>query len=308
MALKGISHTFGHTWENCQAVFLTSRLPTYLWHVEWDGVRAVCPFMERAAGDHVDIAKPFGISGFVSSGPCPDLPEVWRSFAEQRGYVCGYLALNPLFDTYAKFPAGETQEYDSVHVLDLKLPEPELWAGIQARRRREIQSIQDSGVEITTSKAALIPFFVKHYSDFMQRKGASSTYAFNNDTLEFLCAQDNVTLTGIGRQSNIDAVVLCAHTEHVGDGLFYVCAPESPNYMSILAWQYALQLKSLGVHAFNQGGGSPGMHASKAKFGGRTYPLRSLKQIYDEQAYHSLCAARGVDPAPDSGYFPAYRA
>jgi hypothetical protein len=64
-ALSGIPHSFFHTWEHSYAMHLTHRLPAYLYCAESEGVRVVCPFIERPIGEYVDIATPYGFSGFA---------------------------------------------------------------------------------------------------------------------------------------------------------------------------------------------------------------------------------------------------
>jgi hypothetical protein len=46
-ALQDIPHAFAHTWESCRAVYLTTRLPTYLYCFEDESARIVCPIAER---------------------------------------------------------------------------------------------------------------------------------------------------------------------------------------------------------------------------------------------------------------------
>lgn len=46
---------------------------------------------------------------------------------------------------------------------------------------------------------------------------------------------------------------------------------------------------------------------SKERFGGMRFPFKSLKQIYNKEAYKELCAEKGIDGNDLSGYFPPYR-
>ena len=46
-ALDGIKHSFGHTWENCYAMQLTTGFKTYLYCFESEHGRVVCPIAER---------------------------------------------------------------------------------------------------------------------------------------------------------------------------------------------------------------------------------------------------------------------
>src|SRR5215216_2711522 len=97
-ALKGIKHTFAHTWENCYAMQLTTGLETYLYCFETGNIRIVCPISERVFQGHVDIVTPNGLPGFVGNSDYPDFSYHWKNFVKRQGYVCGYIGLNPIFD------------------------------------------------------------------------------------------------------------------------------------------------------------------------------------------------------------------
>src|SRR5262245_28427283 len=83
-ALHGISHTFGHTWENCHAMSLSSDYQTFLYRFVSDGVRIVCPIAERWYAGERDIVTPFGFSGFVSFGQSIKFSQAWLGFARER--------------------------------------------------------------------------------------------------------------------------------------------------------------------------------------------------------------------------------
>lgn len=305
-ALTGIAHNFGHTWENCHAVALTTRLPTYLWHLECEGVRVVCPFFERSWQGHVDIAKPFGFSGFVGTSTCPDLARLWRDFARERGYVCGYLGLDPIFQAPGRFDASEVSQYDSVHVIDLSASDEEMWSRLSHNRQYDFRNWQGTSSRIVTARKELAPFFVEQYRPYVERKGAQSHYLFERDTLEFLCGLDNVLMAGIGTTGEISAVMLFVHTAHMSEALLTAYLPGSPSFTGELIWFGAHALKKAGAKAMNVGGGSAGIHEFKRSLGCIERPLHCLRQVYDADKYRRLCAAQGISDS-SGGYFPAYR-
>ena len=96
-ALAGMPHGFGHTWESCHAFSLTTDLPTYLYLAECPEGRVVCPLMERGINGAVDVATPFGFSGFAGRGQIANFAEQWRAFASRERWVCAYVGQNPLF-------------------------------------------------------------------------------------------------------------------------------------------------------------------------------------------------------------------
>lgn len=306
-ALDGIPHTFGHTWVNCHAVSLTTGHRTFLWHLETDGARVACPFIEREWRGAVDIAKPFGFSGFVGNGPCPSLADLWHSFVRERGYVCGYLALNPLLQSPGPFPPAEVMQYDSVHVIPTTGDDARLWSHLSSNRRRELRSWRDVEPRVCQDRDELTRFLLRHFAGDMERKGAAGYYRFNQDTLAVLCASPATFLAGLGPDDEPTSVVLCARTACAGDLLFNVSAPGSPEYSGLLYWHAIRRMRDLGVPWFNLGGGGPAIGEYKRRFGSVVHPLQNLKQVYDPKAYERLCLESGRPTDPASGYFPAYR-
>lgn len=306
-ALKGIPHSFGQTWENCYAVALTSRLPTYLWHLEVEGVRVACPFTERNWEGCIDIAKPYGYSGFVGTDRCPDFAKLWREFACSRGYVCGYLGIDPVFEAPGQFDPAESSQYDRVHLLDLSIPVEQMWLRLSHNRQDDFRDWNEISSRITTVRSEIVPFFVEQFLAYMERKQAAAHYRFTRATLEFLCGLDNVLLMGMRDGDVVTAVALIPYTRYVGEALFTVYAPGTPAYTSVFVWSGALGLRERGVRLMNLGGGTSGMHAFKRSFGTAEKPLRCLRQVYDENVYGRLCLAKGASATSREGYFPAYR-
>src|SRR4029450_10723201 len=96
VALQGIPHGFGHTWDSCHAFSLTTHLPTYLYLAECPEGRVVCPLIERRFLGEADVATPFGFSGFAGRGHCARFGEQWRAFASRQGWICAYVGQNPI--------------------------------------------------------------------------------------------------------------------------------------------------------------------------------------------------------------------
>ncbi|MEX0778980.1 MAG: hypothetical protein WD491_10610 [Balneolales bacterium] len=305
--LEGIPHTFGHTWEHCYAMYLNSGLPTFLYCFEKDDIRVVCPIVERNFGGYKDITKPFGFSGFVANKDCPDFSVYWQDFVRSRGYVCGYLGLNPIFDYGSLFESSEIHAYNNAYVLDLKLSVNELLAGMATKRRQQFNNWDETVSNFILDKSELINFFHEQYDAFLLRKNASAFYYFAPKTLTYLSGLNNVILVGVKLSGKIVAATLFAYTKHMGDALYHASLPGCQKHSAPLLWYGALQLKSLKVPALNLGGGSGGIADFKRRFGAQKRPLRCLKQVYREDINEKLCEGVNVDPTDISGFFPAYR-
>src|SRR4051812_23874008 len=93
--LSGIPPAYAHTWASCHAMHLTTGWPTYLYSWADGDARIVCPIAERGSPGQVDVVTPYGFGGFVGVGVDERAVDAWRHFAEERGYISGYVVLNP---------------------------------------------------------------------------------------------------------------------------------------------------------------------------------------------------------------------
>jgi hypothetical protein len=293
--------------ENCYAMSLTTGFKTFLYCFESDNVRIVCPISEREYDGYIDIVKPFGFSGFVGNGDCSEFRYYWKEFARQRGYVCGYLGLNPIFDYSSHFDPDEVHQYDTVHVLDLTLSLDELWVNLNKNRKKQLKDWDAIRHDLSHEKPVLTDFFLAHYEDFFRRKGAEQFYFFSRETISFLLSLDNVMIAGAPNTENVAAVTVFAYTADVADDLFHVYLPTGKGHSAALIWQGVNHFKSLQIPLLNLGGGGGGMREYKRYFGGRELDLKCIKQSYDPDIYEKLCRRANADPNDRTGYFPPYR-
>jgi hypothetical protein len=310
-ALQGIKHAFAHTWENCHAMHLTTGFTTYLYCFQAANVRIVCPIAEREFESHIDIVTPYGFSGFVGNGDYADFRRYWREFVGERGFVCGYIGLNPIFQNNTYFDASELYSSKSIYVLDLTLSSDELFSRLSMNRKRQLKQRETNSAGLILDKRALKDFFLASYSEFFRHKRATSAYAFSAATLESLFALDNVVMVGAGARGSVEATSVFTYNPYVADFLFNVSLPNGRRHSAMLIWYGVNYFKSLGIPLLNLGGGvraDDSLAEFKQRFGGKKLALTCLKQVYDPGVYAELCARVGTDPADKTGYFPAYRA
>ena len=310
-ALKGIGHAFAHTWENCFAMWLTTGLDTYLYCIETNNVRIVCPISERGFEGYVDITTPYGFSGFAGNGDFPSLSEYWTSFVERRGYVCGYISLNPILENSSYFERTDIYWHNEIYVLDLSLSEDELFANLSINRKRRLKNWNKIlNNSIVLEEAAVTDCFLANYPTFSRKKNASRTYDFCGETLSFLAGLDSVLVVGAQNSGKVEAVTVFAYTPYVGDFLFNVSLPEGQHHSVALLWYGVKHLKSLQIPFLNLGGGvreNDGIAKFKQRFGGKRLALGRLKQVYEPRIYKELCQRMNTDHTDMTGYFPAYR-
>ncbi len=308
-ALYGVPHAYGHTWESCQAMARTTGYRTFLYVFE-DGVdRAVCTFAERPFGVYTDVVTPYGFSGFVSRGHCCDAARRWREFATGRGYVCGYIGLNPFLYDPTLCEPDELFEYNCVYGIDLRMELEELVARMAKVRRRQVRNAERMNCYVFDRKR-LTEFLLEHYRTFYRDRGASAVYDFKPETLVAIAECADSYLVGTESDGTVNAVMLFAYTRYIGEYFLNVSVAEGQRNSVALLWQGMKELKSRGVAWLNLGGGirpGDGVAEFKERFGGTVLPLRSLKQVYNRARYEALCVGASVDPADRAGYFPPYR-
>jgi hypothetical protein len=268
--------------------------------------RAACPLLLRRYGDSVDIATPYGFGGFTTQGRCDGLPDAFRRFASAQGWICGYLALNPLLPH--PFAAADGLERGStIYALDLSLDEDLLLASMHPTHRREVRKSLVLLESVVTDGDSLRRALPSLYVDTLARVGASETYRFSRTTLNAWLSSPGSLLLGVGEPPQ--AVVLCLYTSEIADFFISAGTTQGRSHTRTLLWAALRELKRRGVRFFNLGGGARSgddLDAFKRRFGGRSVGVPVLKQVYMHERFAALCReARAEDRS--SGYFPPYR-
>ncbi len=309
-ALEGIKHSFSHTWNSCYAMQLTTGLPTFLYTYTEKNIRIVCPICERSFAGYTDIVTPFGFAGFVGTEACPDFQEHWKEFARNKGYVCGYIGINPVFEDQSYIDLDSVYQYNNIYILDLSLSFAQLFSNLSTNRKRQLKNWEEDQKQICLEKTLLVNFFLKNYHDFIRRRNASSIYDFSMETLSFLLNLDDTFLVGMQINGKVVAVSVFVCTDHMGDFLFNVSVPEGQQFSVTLIWYAVNRFKSMGVPYLNLGGGiqeNDSLAIFKRRFGPLVYPIKGLKQVYRPQIYEKLCQESNTDPNDRIGFFPPYQ-
>ncbi len=308
--LADLPHGHAHTWGFSSAVALTSGLPTHLYTYERGASRVACPLAEREYGGQIDVVTPYGFGGPATSGDCVDFPDDWLEFARARGWVCGYLALNPLFCQLDGLDAQELHVHNRLYVMDLRGSNEELRDRLSENRRRQVRDWEAVSETLEHDRTRLTDFLLANYRDFFERRGAGPATRLSKQTMASIAALDDVVMVGAGRGS-IEAIAVFGHTPHAADYLFGVSVSGGEGHAVHLIWSGVQRLRELGVPFLNLGGGvreGDDLAEFKRRFGGRELPLASLRQVYRQSVYERLCNSAAVSAADRSGWFPPYRA
>ncbi len=266
---------------------------------------AICPIVLRRYGESVDIATPYGFGGFATHGSCKGLPDEFRRLAIEQGWVCGYLALHPLFPH--PFVATEGLERGrTIYMLDLSSSEDLLLASMHETHRYELRKNSELLESINTEEHALARALPPLYAETLARVGASDAYRFSEATLNTWLGSPGSLVLGIGEPPQ--AVVFCMYTKDIADYFINASTNQGRRYTRILIWAAVRELKRRGVRYFNLGGGAregDTLDAFKRRFGGTSLSAAVLKQVYLREQFTALChQAEGGERA---GYFPPYR-
>jgi hypothetical protein len=308
-ALRGVPHGPAHTWGFCRAAAVTSGLATWLYVHDDGAARVICPLSERWFEGRADVVTPYGFGGFAGAAP-EGFAEAWARFARSRGWVCGYLALNPVFCDGRGFEPEEVHVHNGLFVLDLRGPDADLWARLSQNRRRQLRDWAAVEPSLVHDRRALTDFLVAEYAAFFARKGAGPATDFDARSVAGFAALDDVWMVGAAPAGRLESVVVVGHTPHAADYLFGVSLPGAEHHSTHLIWAAVQRLRRLGIPSLNLGGGvrdGDRLAEFKRRFGAAQLPLRSLRQVYDAEAYADLCGRAGVSP-DRGGWFPPYRA
>lgn len=309
-ALRDIPHGFAHTWEWCRAMAASSEGATFLYEYRHGDTRVVCPLSERSWQGTIDIVTPYGFSGFAGNGDCPGFAEAFHAFARQRGYVCGYIGLNPLFTNRTHLAPGDVHTQNTLYLLDLSQSVSDLFANLSAGRKGQLRDWEAVRTSLDEDRDSAAGFLIENLAGFLEHKGAGGVYAFSDQTLAALVSSEDVLLVGARRGGELVAVSVFAHTPHAADYLFNVSTPAGRDFAAALVWFGVRRLKRMAVPWLNLGGGirpDDGVARFKRYFGGERAPLECLKQVYRPEPYERLCRQAGVDPLDRTGYFPPFR-
>jgi len=229
---------------------------------------------------------------------------------KRKGYVCGYISINPVFQNDSYFDPKDAYQTTSLFILDLTKSLTELFENLDANRKKQIKNFRRIESSFIYDRKILTEFFINNYYDFLKRVGASDANYFSKETLEFICNLENVFMVGAGNENKIEAVYIFSYTDYIADCMFNVSTPEGREYTSVLFWRGLKFFRSKKIPYLNLGGGvkkDDTIAMSKERFGGSKLPFMSLRQVYDSEVYNELCVKNGTDPDDMSGYFPPYR-
>ncbi|SMY07366.1 hypothetical protein [Flavimaricola marinus] len=273
--------------------------------VEADGARMILPFFERRWNDTTDIATLPGLSGAVipSDGAAP--LSLWRDYAAERGWVCGYLQISVTTTMPAVAPPDRVQAHNALYVFDLT--DWDIHHSLGHNMRKTYRRATRDGVAFTTDQSRLAAAFPALHVEAMARAGEGPVFPV--EVLSHWAKAANVVFIGGELDGEIVVAGMCRKHGPMIEGHL---AGSTEAGRGLHAWMFlesAQWFAQQGALSYNIGGyGRPGdgLHLMKSRLGAIEHPLRSLCQIYRPDLFSELCRDAGADP--QARYFPPYRA
>lgn len=306
-ALKNVPHAFAHTADHCRSVQIDSGYRTFLFLFEKDGVKICCPLVERDFNGSIDIAKPFGISGFTGNGTHPDFYNTWLEFISNKGYLTCYSGIHPRFGKIEWFPKKSVYPHQSIQLLDIEPDVETILANMSKKRRQQFNNWNKTLDNLTVNRNDIVTFFLDHYHAFLDRKEAASYYYFSNKAMKAFINTEKTIAVGAIVNGELVSATLFGYTKYLADAIFNLSLPGKNYYSAELIWYAVLELKKRGVPLLNMGGGGRGISDFKRRFGAYQLELFSLKEVYDDSEYMRLTDQSLESGQRHNGFFPAYR-
>jgi len=309
-ALQGLPHSYWHTWAALDALQKgTGHAAGLFSYVGADGEKAACAFARRSWHDWTDVYTPAGFGGLICTAPISRARHEWQAFAREQGFVCGYLALHPLWsDTASKLHEGIRQTNELL-LLDLRQGPEALLARADRSVRRAVRNWRTAGSAYVTDRKLITEFVLQHYSTFMRGTGASPRAVWPDATLRAMCADPAVLMVGAADDDGLCAAYSFAFSPHAAECHLNVSVRDGKGATTALLWWGVEHLSRLGVPWLCMGGGvAPGdaIARAKLKFRPDVRPLLTAREVYLPVEFGLACRAASTTESTEN-FFPPYR-
>jgi hypothetical protein len=294
------------------------------------------PFLGGVSERFVDIATPYGFGGPLLSDPTrADAADSLRAFdAAFRDWCLNeriaseFVVLHPVLGNHAPIAASaiaDPVQTKHVVIVDLQLPDEELWARVSRGTRSSINRARREGVvvEQVVADAAALETFRRLYLATMRRRNAAERW-FVPERYFTDCVQRLGTDASALFFARCEREVAAAYLllSDANSAYYHFGASDEawlerrPN--NLLMYETLLWAKRRGLRAYHLGGGVTAAEEDsllrfKSSYGGRKSMLYTYGRILDQDVYRHLCALKLRHEQETSqsigrpDYFPLYR-
>lgn len=280
------------------------------------------PLIERLINDKglKDVSSPYGYSGYLTdlkdSVLIQEQINHFELYMNNAGYVSTFLRLNPYGNNILLDQTSTKTHLIQSKVVSIALNRSYEFAvsNYTSNRKREIESLKNSGYKVEFVGNQGISDFKKVYDETMKRVNAKSYYFFDEAYYNMLASMDERMEIGICKK---DDVITCAALfmrsrnivqYHLG-GTVLEFMKDAPIKLVI---DKAIERYSGKYDNLNLGGGVGSQEDSlfkfKLGFSSTTKRFSSLRIINDLKKYNNLCQNYSKSEKKDlTQFFPLYR-
>ena len=244
------------------------------------------------------------------SGDCARFPEDWADFARSRGWVCGYVALNPLFSDAHGFAREDMHVHNRLYVMDLGGSERDLLDGLSRNRRRQLRNWSSVATDTRARPAAPhgFPAWRPTRTSSPERAQAAPPTSQPRQWLRSprwtTCSWSGPGRTTSSSRSRSSATRRTVATPCSASRRQAASGTQFTSYGR--GWNTCAQRASSGSTSAAACGRGTTLRSSSAASAPPSCRSSSLRQVYRPDAYAELCRAAGVT-SDRSGWFPPYR-
>lgn len=307
LIISRFSYGFSHTIEHCRT-HQPEGNEVVLFHASWAQGEVACPLVVRKSHATIDVATPYGFSGFIGKGDMEQFPAWWRTFAVEQGWTTGYFIINP----WLSGPSWKSQDgvlsHNSLFGIDLSLGEDLLYQRLSRSRKRQITRWSHPSIEVVEDKELIRAFISSIAETFYQRVGIKNSARLSQAQWDQLFSSSRIYTVGVKKDGALVAMTVFGEGQEIVDAYFNLSLDNGKDAATYLMWQGVKRYARRGFRVLNMGGGlSPHDNIAEAKrrFGCEEFAFKSVRQVYNPEEFASACL-KDNQHANRAIFFPPY--
>lgn len=285
------------------------------------------PKRSNGLGKDYDCVSPYGYSTPLLIPSDDELflaraLAAFRDGAYRRGIVTAFIRLHPLIqvprETLSQF--GSVVRHGDTVVVDLTLPEHDIWSHFRRNHKTAIVRLQELGFSSCMDDWSLLEAFHAIYMQTVKRVRAHNYYWFSLDYLRELRTSLGSSLHLCTVQSPQGAVSAAALFVTCGDCVQLHLIATADTFLAVSPIKLAIYAicrwaKEHGYAVLHLGGGvgarTDSVFSFKAGFSDARATFCTFRMVFDQKRHDALVhrwrQSNGSSAGIPSDYFPLYR-
>lgn len=307
--INNFEYSVGHTHAYNLCFVENGSVEPYL-YVGYDasGPRIILNLLKRAIYNEFDAATPYGNGGLLYNDVPDKWFENWSTFMAGKGFVSGYFSMNQACH-YQELSKLQFTVQNMMYGVDLTKDLNELARNLGHNNRRNLRRWREKRFELIYDQPLLKTLFPEMYMETAKISGYKSRYQFDTNLLRSFTDLKGAYLIGVMCEKKILAIRLYLSTAYCAEAYLHANLPGEIEHSRALYWAGIEYFKKIQIPYLNLGGGimqGDQIASFKKKLSTTQRPLYTMKVIFDQHKYRTLCQRANVTKNKTS-YFPAYR-